>query len=159
MVLMSVLHVLIVPRAIVSCGSVEHGWRIHQLDPSQQKQHSTMRTSHLFLKDAHAYLFENTRTLLDRLKHAATTSGHLFDLHVAFPPFDLALAYDWQLELCGVLTEVEAFQLQFPGDPLFICHRGNDRHEGTFYMCRIGPRTGLPMVAHILSNGGTGWQL
>ena len=105
-----------------------------------------MRTLHLLLKHAHAYYFENTRTLLDGLKHAATASGHLFDLQVAFAPFDPALYYDWQLELCGVLTEVEAFQVEFPGEPFFICHRGNDRLEGTFSLrlrSRLLP-TGTP---------------
>ena len=124
---MSAPDALIVLRAIVSCGSVEDGWRMDQLDPSRRKQQSAMQKLHSFLKHAHAYYFENTHTLLTRLKHAATASDHLFALQVAFAPFGPALYYDWQLELCGVVDEVEIFQREFPGEPFFICHRGNDR--------------------------------
>ena len=139
---MSVPDALIVLMAMVSCGSVEDGWHMDQLDPSRRKQHSAMRKMHFFLKHAHAYYFENTHTLLTRLKHAATASDHLFDLQVLFAPFDPALYYDWQLELCGVFTEVEIFQREFPGEPFFICHRGNDRLEGTFSVCRMGRGSG-----------------
>ena len=96
----------------------------------------------MFLKHAHAYYFENTHTLLTRLKHAATAADHLFALQVAFAPFDPALYYDWQLELCGVLDEDEIFQREFPGEPFPICHRGNDRLEGTFSVCRLGQGSG-----------------
>ena len=41
-----------------------------------------------------------------------------------------------------MLTKVEAFQLEFPGKPFFICHRGNVRLEGTFSMCRMGRGSG-----------------
>ena len=57
-------------------------------------------------------------------------------------PFDPALYYDWQLELCGVFDEVEMFQRGFPGEPFFICHRGNDRLEGTFSVCKMGSGAG-----------------
>ena len=53
-----------------------------------------------------------------------------------------SIPHAWQLELCGVLDEVEIFQREFPSEPFFICHRGNDRLEGTFSVCRMGRGSG-----------------
>ena len=41
-----------------------------------------------------------------------------------------------------MLDEVGVFQREFPGEPFFICHRGNDRLEGTFSVCRMGRVSG-----------------
>ena len=136
-------------RAIVSCGSVD-AWRMHQLDVSQRKQRSAMRTLHLFLKHARAYYFESTRTLLDRLQHAAAASCHVFDLQVAFAPLGPALYYGWQLEMYVVLIEVEAFHIDFLGEPFFMCHRGSDLLEGTFSVCRTGSgSSGCPDIVQL----------
>ena len=82
-------------QSTLFCVAPRDGWHMDQLDLGRRKQQSAMQKLHLFLKHAHAHYFENTHTLLTRLKHAATASDHLFALKVAFALFDPALYYDW----------------------------------------------------------------
>ena len=106
------------------------------LDPSRRPQAPAIRRLHWPLYYAREYYFRNRKPPADRLKHAAAGAKHALALQHECSPFDTHWYCDLPEELGGVFWDVLQQGINFPGSEYFICHRGNDRQEGSISVVR-----------------------
>ena len=106
------------------------------LDPSRRAQAVAIRRLHWPLYYAREYYFRNRKPLADRLKHTAAGAKHALALQHECSPFDTHWYCDFAEELGGVFWDVLQQGINFPGSEYFICHRGNDRQEGSISVVR-----------------------
>ena len=80
--------------------------------------------------------FGNRKPLANRLKLVAAGAEHALALHHECSPFDTHWYCDLAEELGGVFWDVQQQGIKFTGSEYFICHRGNNRQEGSIGVVR-----------------------